>query len=314
MNKEVSGFMTDEYVKTVLKPRGYGVHKGDCGRVLVIAGGAGMTGAAIFTAKAAMRSGAGLVYLCTAKENFPIIQSTIPEVICVPWSEASKVLANGAGAETEGKTDFEAVSSNRNGYDAVAFGPGMGMNNETAFLLQQVLKLYDGPIVVDADGLNVISEYPELRTLVREYAGELIMTPHIGEAKRLLKGSDEADTKDTFKLIRGIAHRYRQLSIMKGPGTLVFGRSDDDETAEIWVNTTGNAGMATAGSGDVLTGTIASFAAQGMTLTKAAKVGVFIHGRAGDLAAEDKGQYGMIASDIIEQLPYAIKPFTTPEN
>ena len=281
-------------VQKVVRKRSPYMHKGNCGRVLIVAGGAGMTGAACFASRAAMRSGSGLVYLCTPKGNYPVVQTLVPEVICVDWTEAQERLIGKRG-------EWQ--------YDAIAFGPGMGDSANTRRMLKSVLLAYEGPVVLDADGLNVLAANDELREFARGFRGELILTPHVGEAKRLLREESMDPAMSREDMVSALVRRYGCIALLKGAGTLVArcpsGR--DNGAIEVWCNTTGNPGMATAGSGDVLTGVIASLCGQGLSPWDAAKAGVYLHGLAGDFACSEKGEYGLIASDIVEALPYAFQ-------
>lgn len=288
-----NNIITDNYIKTVIKPRDKAAHKGNCGRVLIMAGGAGMTGAAIFSARAALRSGAGLVYLCTAPGNFPVLQTAVPEAICTEWEPVLEHLFG--------------RSEDAWHYDAIAFGPGMGTSENSRKMLRAVLMNGESTLVIDADGLNCLSADKELRALVRSYQGEVIITPHVGEARRLLAAAQMEDRKERPEMVSALAEICDGIAVLKGAGTLVCRKSAETGSPEIWINPTGNPGMATAGSGDVLTGVIASLAGQGLAPLDAARAGVYLHGRAGDLAAAEKGEYGLIASDIAEALPYALK-------
>jgi hydroxyethylthiazole kinase-like uncharacterized protein yjeF len=276
-----------EFVRTVIKSRNRYAHKGNFGRVLLVAGHGGMTGAAIFASRAAMRSGSGLVYTCTAKAAFPVIETAVPEVICTEWDEAMNRITTG------------------DSYDAVAFGPGMGVSAQTKRMLKTLLLSYDGPLVLDADGLNVLAKEPDMGNFARAYNGELILTPHVGEARRLLETDVFGNPDGREEMVMRLAEKYNAVALLKGADTLVAKR--DDDGPEIWQNTSGNPGMATAGAGDVLTGVITSLAGQGLTAWEAARAGAFIHGAAGDLACGEKGEYGLIASDIAEDLPYVFK-------
>ena len=180
--------------------------------------------------------------------------------------------------------------------------------------MKALLMTYGGPLVLDADGLNLIAGDDELKELVRSYPGEIVMTPHAGEAVRLLQIRETGDLKETEtrrRMASYLEETYGVTVVLKGAGTLVAGRETEDGVPRfvMYENTTGNPGMASAGSGDVLTGVITSLAGQGIPVTDAAKTGVWIHGRAGDLAAADLGEYGMIAGDILRKLPAALKPF-----
>ena len=165
-------------------------------------------------------------------------------------------------------------------------------------------KLEIGSLVLDADGLNTLAGDNDLAGFVQGFNGRVVLTPHVGEARRLLAALGDEETASREDMVRVLSEGYGAIAVMKGAQTLV---AQSQEETGIWRNTTGNPGMATAGSGDVLTGVIASLAGQGLSLWDAARAGVWLHGAAGDLAADDKGEYGMIAGDIVDHLPYAIK-------
>lgn len=284
------------FVRKYIKKRLPSTHKGNYGHVLIIAGGAGMAGACSFASKAALRSGAGLVYVCTLEKNFPVIQINVPEAICVTWEQVKQKL----------KDKVPVPGAGFGSYDAVAFGPGMGTGKESRAMLETVLTNYDGPLVLDADGLNLIAGDDGLREKFFSYDGPKVITPHQGEAVRLLAGA-RLGTGDREDVAAALCIGYNTITVLKGHGTLVARRDGTD--MELLQNTTGGPGMATAGSGDVLTGIIASLAGQKVDLFEAAACGVYIHGRAGDMAAEEKGEYGMIAGDIVQYVPYAFKEF-----
>ena len=284
------------YVKKLIKRRLPSMHKGDFGHVLVVAGGAGMAGACCFTAKAALRTGSGLVYVCTPERNFQVVQINVPEAVCVTWDQVKEKLQN----------PVPVAGAHFTSYDVIAFGPGMGTGQEAKDMLAAILDNYQGPLVLDADGLNMIADDDSLREKFFTYQGDKVITPHQGEAVRLLAGA-RLGTGDREDVAAGLSVGYNTITVLKGHDSLVARR--DGAEMEILQNTTGGPGMATAGSGDVLTGVIASLAGQKISLFEAAACGVYIHGRAGDMATEEKGEYGMIASDIITYLPYAIKEF-----
>lgn len=263
-----------DYAKSILKKRDKDIHKGDAGHLLIIAGSAGMTGAAVLCAKSAFRSGAGLVYMYVPSEIFPILQISVPEAICLRRNE-------------------EVSYDN---YEAIVIGPGLGKSRETADLLSDVLSCYNGKIVIDADALNVIAMYDMYEELEKTKA-EIICTPHGGEAARHLKNSSGERKEYAEKL----AKLFKGIAVLKGNKTVV---SNGEKTL---VNTTGNPGMATAGSGDVLAGIIGALAAQGYDGLNAASCGVYIHGLAGDMAADINGQWGLMASDIANSASKAIK-------
>jgi len=280
--------LTDKYIRSKIIPREICAHKGDFGKVLIFAGSPGMAGAAILCAKAALRSGAGLVRFLIPEAEGPlltILQCSVPEATCVKYDE-----------------DMDLSE-----YDAIAAGPGIGQGTAASYILRDILTRYAGFLVLDADALNLISSSEELHGLVQESQAKIIMTPHPGEARRLLSGDPEADETDwadpdsRLKAFSRLSERYYSVIVLKGSGTLV---GTNENT---FINTTGNPGMATGGSGDVLTGIIASLGAQGYTPLDAACVGVYVHGLAGDMAAESYGQMGMISSDIADQTALAFR-------
>jgi NAD(P)H-hydrate epimerase len=284
-------------ISKLLPPRDPDMHKGRAGRVLIAAGSPGMAGAAALCAGAALRSGAGLVYVSADAALWPVIQTIVPCAVCVG---RDAVRAQGAA-----------------GYGAAAVGPGLGTDRDAADLVSRVIGSCDSPVVIDADALNIIAQPGEAQALLCEADAPrpAVMTPHPGEAARLLGVSVSEVQADRKGAAAEIAKRYRAVAVLKGRGTLVAAPPAGRDAAggpEILMNTTGNPGMATAGSGDVLAGVIAAFAAQGMSARDAAAAGVFIHGLAGDHAADAKGEYGLIATDIIEALPYAIRYAAAP--
>lgn len=241
-----------------------------------------MLGAAILCSRGALRSGAGLVYLGAPLNARDIINLATPEVIVIGGDNAKQ---------------FFTIAERSN---AVAIGPGLGERKAMArdLLLHLKNTQYAFPIVVDADGLNALSGEPQL---FKQLGLKLILTPHPGEMGKLIGKSVNDIQKDRKAAALSAAERFNSIVVLKGYRTVVA-----DPQGKSYINQTGNPGMATAGVGDVLTGMIAGLAAQGFSAWDAAVFGVYLHGRAGDLAAKEKGESGMIASDLIEKLPYAI--------
>ena len=270
-----------EYVKERITKRPDDIHKGDCGTVLVVAGSKGMAGAAGLCAKAALRAGSGLVQVAVSDDILPIVQVITPEATCVERS-------------------METIQLEK--YDAVAFGPGLGVSEENRDLLIWVLNNYDGTLVLDADGLNLIAKY-DLWVQAKERECQLIITPHIGEAKRLL-GTDKSPQNDSEReeMAQALAAKLDCIALLKGSMTAVALDKNN-----VRVNATGNPGMATAGSGDVLTGVIASLVGQGFSAEDSAMLGAFIHGMAGDIMAGDLGEQGLLASDMTFGVALAMK-------
>lgn len=273
--------LDSKYCRSLLPVRGEDFSKTDCGQVLIIAGLSGMIGAAYMASFAAFRCGAGLVRILTAESGISPIQCLLPEAICVSEDEA-----------------FGHLDS----FDAVAIGPGMGVSDKTATLIRRVCKDFDGPIVIDADGLNTLAyEDFDLSDVIRD-AKNVCLTPHRAEAARLIGCSaSEINLENRIEFCRTISKKYSSICLLKGKNTCVTGFD-----GRLAINTTGNPGMATAGSGDVLTGMITAFAGQGLELFDATCLAAFLHGRAGDEAAWNLGQISMMARDIIDNISTAI--------
>lgn len=279
---ENTGLIQKEYVNTVIKERPRDIHKGDCGRVLLIAGSKGMAGAAVLCARGALRAGAGLVKVSVPEELYTILQIGAPEATCV-----SRELS---------LPDLDIC-------DAMGIGPGLGDGKQIAVLLKMILSSFKKTIVLDADGINAISRF-DLLDQIRTTSAKLILTPHIGEAKRLLAccGVKHPEKLDRQEMAGMLAEQTGAVTVLKGAGSLVTTRS-----GESYINTTGNPGMATGGSGDVLTGILTALAGQGHDPVTCAKAGVFIHGMAGDLCAASLGETGMTAMDLADMTALAFK-------
>jgi NAD(P)H-hydrate epimerase len=284
-NKNVRA-INEDCVRGLIKPRAADAHKGQCGRVLIVAGSLGMAGAAVLCARGAFRSGAGLVSVSVREELFPVIHGGVAEATC-----ASRDLAG---------LDLSA-------FGAVAMGPGLGNTENTAGLVRFVLKRYNGPLVLDADALNVIAGDSILTGMLKARAqkpggGAAVITPHPGEAARLLGRGSPIQSGDRAENARALSDLTGAICVLKGANTLIA-----SPEGALYVNETGNPGMATGGSGDVLTGVITALAGQGLRALDAALAGVYLHGLAGDIAAERLGEYGLMASDIAEAMALAIR-------
>jgi NAD(P)H-hydrate epimerase len=255
-------------------------NKFSTGHVQVIAGSEGKMGASVLCSRAAMRSGAGVLTASIPRCGYEIFQTSLPEAMCIPDDGMTALLS---------ATPIERAQ-------AIAIGPGMGQAPETALMLRRILSDSTVPLVIDADALNLISR----REMIDKIPPQSVITPHNGEFDRLFGAHENSFTR--FDTLREMAVKYSLTILLKGAHTRICNAS-----GEIWFNTTGNQGMAIAGSGDVLSGVIASFIAQGLTPASAAICGAYIHGLAGDLAVSRKGEDGLLSGDIIEQLPQAIR-------
>jgi ADP-dependent NAD(P)H-hydrate dehydratase / NAD(P)H-hydrate epimerase len=282
-------------VRWVAAPRAADSHKGNFGHVLVVAGSVGKTGAAALAAKAALRAGAGLVTVATVKSAMPIVAAHGMEYMTEPLPETE------AGTISLGALD--RLEKLLKGKTVVALGPGLGQAPETVECIRAAVNKYDLPLLLDADGLNAFAECPELlRPKSSGFRSPTILTPHPGEMARLTGKSSAEILANRVAVAREFAERQSQVLVLKGYRTLTA--SPD---GQVYVNPTGNPGMATGGTGDVLTGLIAgllaAFASRPAALVAAA--GVFLHGLAGDIAARELGEASMMAGDLLDRLPRA---------
>ncbi|MBX3436882.1 MAG: NAD(P)H-hydrate dehydratase [Planctomycetaceae bacterium] len=269
----------------LLPARPADAHKGTFGRVLVVAGSRGMSGAAVLAGTAALRGGAGLVFVAAPCGVVPVIAGYEPSYLTMPLAE-----------DAEGRIDassLEELSAQIAGMDAVAIGPGLGQSEGLASVVSHLYASVAIPMIVDADGLNLLAREP--RQLVR-HGGPRILTPHPGEFARLTGVSVGSSREEREQAAAHLAQEHSVTVVLKGTGTIIT------DGTQIAVNTTGNSGMATGGTGDVLTGLMASLLAQGMDTFAAAQLGVHVHGLAGDLVAVRTSQRGLIASDLLKGL------------
>jgi len=268
-------------VAALLKSRDPFSHKGTMGHALLVAGSYGMAGAAILAARACMRGGAGKLTVHTPRRNVNILQTTVPEAVL--------------HVDHEETTFSEAIATE--GFQAMAIGPGLGTTEQTAIAMIAQLRRAQCPVVADADALNILASK---HAWMQQLPKGIIITPHPKELERL-----EGQCTDSYELLskaRLLAERLHGYVVLKGHHTAVC--MPDGHVA---FNTTGNAGMATAGSGDVLTGLLLALLARGYDQRQACQLGVYLHGLAGDIAAADLGEESLMASDIIDYLPKAFK-------
>ncbi|AOT71698.1 NAD(P)H-hydrate dehydratase [Geosporobacter ferrireducens] len=290
INSEIQ-MITMDWVKKIIPKRKADTHKGDYGRVYIVAGSTGMTGAAMLTCEAVLRSGAGLVKVAIPQSLNNIMEIRLTEAITVPLPELKKGVV--------GISDIEKIMKTMSQSDAVAVGPGSGQSRELEEVLRNIFENSTTPIVLDADALNSLANRKELLKLLKSPA---VLTPHPMEMSRLTQIAVEDIQKNRVEVAREFAQKWNVIIVLKGARTVVAAPS-----GETFINTTGNPGMATAGSGDVLTGIITGFIAQGIEPVQATAAAVYIHGLAGDKAAAELGEYGMMAGDIVTHLPCALK-------
>ncbi len=286
-------------VKWVAIPRKLDAHKGNFGHVLLLAGSIGKTGAAAMAAKAALRAGAGLVTVATAKTALPIIAALGIEFMTEPLSETE------VGTISLRALDYGKMDKLVDGKSVLAVGPGLGNLPETAEFVRTVVNKYEAPMVIDADGLNA---FAGCISTLRAERRVRVLTPHPGEMARLA-GLNTAEVQSRrVDVVRDFSQKYSVTLVLKGFRTLIAAPD-----GQVWVNPTGNPGMATGGTGDVLTGLIAGLLAQYPTkpVTEVVRAAVYLHGLAGDLAARELGQSSLIAGDLLEALPQAFKAVTS---
>jgi len=286
-----SNLFTREDIPPDLFFRPLSSHKGNFGHLLVIAGSRGMTGAAALVSLAALRVGAGLVTLGIPQSLNPILEVKLTEVMTLPLPETEEGTISSKALDKINKFACRCK--------ALVLGPGLSTQEETKELVKKVMTSLKIPLVLDADGINALIENIELIT---RYPAPIIITPHPGELSKLLSLSIPEVQKDRILSSRILAEKTQKVVILKGARTVIT-----DEQGNSWVNSTGNPGMASGGSGDVLSGMIGGFLVQGIDPPMAAKVGVYLHGLAGDLAVKEKEQLSLIAGDILENIPRTIR-------
>jgi NAD(P)H-hydrate epimerase len=291
LNIEVNWTQSDDAAK-LIPPRYRHSHKGTYGRVFVTGASTGMTGAAALAGEAASRVGAGLVTVGVPKSLNPILESKLTEVMSLPLRETDEgTLTLDAGSQI-----LEFVVRTRS---ILAIGPGLSQHPETVALVHNLIRESDCPIVIDADGLNALAKSKELLSSLRS---QTVLTPHPGEMARLIDGTVPEVERDRIGIAQRFAQEHNVTLVLKGAPTVIASGN-----GAVWINSTGNPGMATGGMGDVLTGVIAGLIAQKTSSHDAAVLGVYLHGLAGDIAAESIGAHGLMARDVLEALPTAVK-------
>jgi len=285
--------LTRERMRDLVPARAADSHKGDFGRVLVVAGSLGRSGAAHLAAIGALRSGAGLVTIATPKSCLPIVAAMAPEY-----------MTEGLEETTSGTVDYAALDRVLEfKADVIALGPGLGQSPGTAAFVHGLLERAGVPLVLDADALNAFSGDPD-RLMGRDGV-DVVITPHPGEMARLLNTSVEAVQHDRLRHATEFAARHRVHVVLKGHRTIIAGPDN-----RAFINLTGNSGMATGGTGDILTGMIAAWFGQLLDAEAACKLAVYLHGAAGDLAEADEGDVALVAGDVAARLGDAVMELT----
>ncbi|MBW2099946.1 MAG: NAD(P)H-hydrate dehydratase [Deltaproteobacteria bacterium] len=283
--------LTPEGVSTCFQQRAFDTHKGITGHVLILAGSTGKTGAAAMTAMAAMRTGAGLVTLGIPKSLNPIIESQVIEAMTCPLAETPEGMLD--------DSSFDTIMSLLSDKKSLALGPGLGTSRQTKKIVHGLILESTVPLVIDADGLNCLAGNLQV---LKERKAEIILTPHPGEMARLMDSTPQFIQENRITCARDFAENFDLIVVLKGARTLIA-----HPDGKIFINPTGNPGMASGGMGDVLTGIIAALIAQGHSSESAAHAAVYLHGAAADTLAESTGPFGFLASDVIKKIPMQIK-------
>ncbi len=282
---------TKAYVGGHVKDRPADAHKGDCGRLLIIGGSRGMSGAPYLSGSAALRTGAGLVYTAVPKNLLTVIERKLTEGITLPQEE-----------DSHGRFSFSCAGEllkKARSVDAVVLGPGIGVSDDIFELVSKMLLEAKVPMLIDADALNCVARAPEL---LNAAGAPVVITPHPGEMARLCGSKTDAVQSARIDTAAGFAEKHNVTVVLKGAGTVIA--SPD---GKIMINPTGNPGMATAGSGDVLSGICGALLAEGLEPFAAASCAAFLHGAAGDCAVEKMTRRSLTASDIVKYIPDALE-------
>ena len=286
------GVLNCETIRPLLRRRDRQAHKGHFGHCLVIAGSTGKTGAAALSANSAVRAGSGLVTLAVAESLHSILEARTTEVMTVPLPDSNSGHLTGSA--------FPVIEGLLPDKDALALGPGLGRHPATTALVRTIVETVALPMVIDADGLNALAD--DMNVLRRRISSEVVLTPHPGEMARLLGTSIPDVEADRIQVALEFARESGVYLVLKGARTIIA-----SPAGAAAINASGNPGMASGGMGDVLTGIIVSLLGQRYGAWDACCLGVFIHGYAADLVAEEKGEIGISATDVQEMLPYAYK-------
>ena len=284
--------LEEDDIRRHFPPRTQDAHKGGFGHLLIIAGSVGKTGAAALAGRAALRSGVGLCTIATPVSQQPVVAALGMEYMTEPLPETA--------AQTLSLKARERVLELAERADAVALGPGVSLDPETQELIRILVLQVSRPMVVDADALTALAGQLDL---LDRAAGARALTPHPGEMARMLGATVARVQADRLETVRQFCAEHRVVLALKGAGTVIGGPD-----GHVFINPTGNPGMASGGSGDVLTGMVGAFLARGLDSLTALQAGCFLHGRAGDLARAEFGEEGLIAGDIIEAIPHAMTP------
>jgi len=292
--KDIKCFqLADEYFSEVLPERKPDTFKNKCGQVFLLAGSIGLTGAAVLSSEAVLRSGAGMALLGIPESLNTIVEEKLTEVMTLPLPETDQ--------QSISLDSKEMISEKLAWANVLAVGPGLSTHPDSKKLLKWILEKFEKSIVLDADAINCLKDEKEI---LRTTKSDLILTPHPGELSRLVGISTKEILAAPIEVVREQAQKLNIVLVLKGAPTII-GSPD----GYIFINSTGNPGMATAGMGDVLTGAIAGLVAQGMSPLDGALAGVYLHGLSGDISKSELGEAGLLASDVLKNLPLAMRTF-----
>lgn len=275
----------------VFEKRAENSHKGTFGTALLINGSYGMAGAAILAARSCLRSGIGIAKVCVPDKIYDIIAAAVPEAVALP------VASNEYGGFSSSAA--EKITKSLNGVNCIAFGCGIGQSPDNAEILKLLIKNAKCPLIIDADGINTLSLHINI---VRQANSPVILTPHPGEMARLCGKTVAEIEADRVNTALSFAQKHNVYLVLKGSGTVVA-----TPEGKVFINKTGNPGMASGGSGDTLTGIMAALLSRDGDITRAVTNAVYIHGKAGDMAARRLSETSMLPSDIIDELPCLFK-------
>jgi len=288
---EINTFLTDlQTVRGFMPVRAADANKGSCGKIAVVTGSQGMAGSGCLASKACLRTGSGLVYVAAPRSMLNIYQCVVPEAVGVGLSEYNGVL---------GPDSVDGITGLMKKCDAAVIGPGLSSNECIYPMIKSLSEKLAVPVVLDADALNALAADTGL---LGSFKKEVVITPHPGELSRLTGLETSYIQENRLEVARKFSRLWGVTLVLKGAKTIIA-----DSRGTAYINPTGNAGMATAGSGDSLSGIIASLMGQGTGAFEAAVAGVYLHGLAGDISSGEKGEYGLTAMDIVENIPGAIK-------
>ncbi len=288
---EINTFLTDrQTVRAFMPVRAADANKGSCGKVAVVTGAQGMAGAGCMASKACLRTGSGLVYVAAPRSLLGIYQCVVPEAVGVGLAEYNGVL---------GPDSVDGITGLLKKCNAAVIGPGLSSNESIYSVIKALSEKIAVPVVLDADALNALSADTGI---LASFKKQVVITPHPGEMARLTGLDTGYIQRNRLEVARKFSRLWGVTLVLKGARTIIA-----DSRGTAYINPTGNAGMATAGSGDSLSGIIASLMGQGAGAFEAAVAGVYLHGLAGDISSGEKGEYGLTAMDIVENIPGAIK-------